>query len=176
MKQRGHRLAVGSQSIVGQVSARKAPWVVNDVHQEPLYYANPLLPETNAELAIPLVVGEKLLGVVDVQSKRANTFHDEDVRILQILADQLAIAVWNSILFSQSQENLAQHRLLHQITIAASTANSVDEALGTTVQAIYTATGGERVLIMLLDHDTLKVRTAAGYEGANLSAIQLADR
>ncbi len=173
MKQRGHRLAIGSQSIVGQVTARKAPWIVNDVHQEPLYYANPMLPETNAELAIPLVVGEKLLGAIDVQSTLINIFQDEDVQILQILADQLAIAVWNSMLFGQSQDNLAQHRLLHQITIAASTANSVDEALGATVQALYTVTGGERVLVMLLNQDTLQVRTAAGYEGVDLSQYSL---
>ena len=173
MKQRGHRLAVGSQSIVGQVTARKTPWIVNDVHQEPLYYANPMLPKTNAELAIPLVVGEKILGAIDIQSTRVNTFQADDVQILQILADQLAIAVWNSILYGQSQDNLAQHRLLHQITIAASTANSVDEALGTTVQALFTATGGDRVLIMLRDRDTLHIRTAAGYEGMDLSQYKL---
>jgi PAS domain S-box-containing protein len=173
MKQRGHRLSVGSQSIVGQVTSKKSAWIVNDVHQEPLYYANPLLPETNAELAIPLVVGEKLLGAIDVQSTLINIFQEEDVQILQILADQLAIAVWNSILFGQSQDNLAQHRLLHQITIAASTANSVDEALGITVQALYTATGGERVLVMLLNRDTLQVRTAVGYEGVDLSQYSL---
>ena len=173
MKQRGHRLAVGSQSIVGQATAQKEPWIVNDVHQERLYYANPMLPETNAELAIPLVVGKKLLGAIDVQSTRINTFQVDDVQILQILADQLAIAVWNSILFGQSQDNLAQHRLLHQITIAASTANSVDEALGATVQALFTATGGERVMVMLLDHDRLNIRTAAGYEGVDLSQFSL---
>ncbi len=173
MKQRGHRLAVGSQSIVGQVTSRKATWIVNDVSQEPLYYANPLLPDTKAELAIPLMVGERLLGSIDVQSTKIDIFTTEDVQILEILADQLAIAVWNSILFGQSQDNLAQHRLLHQITIAASTANSIDEALGTTVQALYTATGGERVLVMLLDRDILQVRAAAGYEGVDLSYYKL---
>ena len=173
LKERGHRLAVGSQSIVGQVAAQKTSWIVNDVHQEPLYYANPILPNTNAELAIPLMVGESLLGVIDVQSTGINTFQVDDVQILRILADQLAIAIWNSILYSQSQENLAQHRLLHQITIAASTANSVDEALRAAVQALYTTTGGDRVLVMLLNKDTLNVRAAAGYEGVELPQYSL---
>ncbi len=132
-----------------------------------------MLPDTNAELAIPLVVGEKLLGAIDVQSTFINIFNEEDVQILQILADQLAIALWNSILFGQSQDNLAQHRLLHQITIAASTANSVDEALGATVQALFTATGGEHVLVMFLNRDTLQVRTSAGYDEVDLSQYSL---
>ena len=111
MKERGHHLAVGSQSIVGQVLLRKKEWVVNNVQQEPLYFANPLLPETRSELAIPLIVGERILGVVDVQSRQENAFMENEVKILRILADQLAIAVWNSILFGQNQETLAQHRL-----------------------------------------------------------------
>jgi GAF domain-containing protein len=177
MKQRGHRLAVGSQSIVGQATARKEAFVVNDVSREPLHYANPLLPETRSELAIPLIVGEKVLGAIDVQSTLVNAFIPDEVNTLQILADQLAIAAWNSVLFGQTQENLAQHRLLHQITIAASAANSIDEALGVTVKALHTATGGERVMILLLEHDHLYVRTAAGYEGIDFSnySIRLGD-
>ena len=173
MKERGHRLAVGSQSIVGQVSRRKEPWVVNDVSQEALYFANPLLPETRSEIAIPLIVGEKVLGVIDVQSKMVNAFLPDEVNVLRLMADQLAIAVWNSVLFGQTQENLAQHRLLHQITIAASSAASIDEALSITVQALHTATGGEHVMVLLLDQNTLQVRTAAGYEGVDFSNYTL---
>jgi PAS domain S-box-containing protein len=168
MKQRGHRLAVGSQSIVGQVTERKQAWVVNNVDQEPLHYVNPLLPETRSELAIPLMIGQKILGAIDVQSKIPGAFNPDEVKVLQLLADQLAIAVWNSILFSQTQETLAQHRMLHQITIAATAANSTDEALQTTIQTLYGTNTDTRVMIMFLEEGQLSVRALAGYEGVDV--------
>lgn len=102
-----------------------------------------------------------------------NAFQPDEVNVLRILADQLAIAVWNSVLFGQTQQNLAQHRLLHQITIAASASSSIEEALSITVQALHTATGGEHVMVLIFEHDTLEVRTAYGYEGIDFSDYTL---
>ncbi|NTV35717.1 MAG: GAF domain-containing protein, partial [Anaerolineaceae bacterium] len=109
MKQTGHKLAVGSKSIVGRVTASGEPLVVNDVHQDPSYYPNPLLPETQSELAIPMRVGEQVLGALDVQSRYVNAFSDEDVNTLQILADQIALAVVNANLFTKTQEQITKH-------------------------------------------------------------------
>jgi PAS domain S-box-containing protein len=170
MKQRGHRLAVGSQSIVGQATARKEILVINDVLKEPNYYPNPLLPETRAELTIPLLVGQRVLGAVDVQSKESNVFTPDEIGVLKILADQLAIAVLNNTLYARTQENLGQHRLLHQITVASASAQTVDDALEITVQALRTSWGGGRVSIFMVnDAGKLEVKAAAGYEGKNLS-------
>jgi PAS domain S-box-containing protein len=173
MKQRNHRLAVGSKSIVGQVTVRKEPWVVNDVRREPLYYPNPLLPDTRSELGIPLLMGDRVLGAIDVQSTAINAFMSGEVNILHLLADQLAIAVWNSLLFGQIQKNLSQHRLLHQITLAASAANSIDDALAATVQSLHTIIAGERAMVMMFDGNVLQVRTAVGYEGVDFSTYAL---
>ncbi len=171
MKQRGHRLAVGSQSIVGQATARKEPWIINDVSQEPLHYANPLLPETKSELVMPLIVGERVLGALDVQSERVNAFSPDEVQILQILADQLAIAVWNSTLFGKTQATLAQHRLLQQISIAASAATSIEHALAVTVEALHQADPDQRVMVMMFNQGSLRVSAAAGYEGFDLAGF-----
>jgi sigma-B regulation protein RsbU (phosphoserine phosphatase) len=172
MKQRGHRLAVGSQSIVGQATARKEPWIINDVNLEPLYYANPLLPETKSELVMPLIVGERVLGALDVQSERVNAFSPDEVQILQILTDQLAIAVWNSTLFGKTQATLAQHRLLQQISIAASTAASLEQALSVTVEALHQADPNQRVMVMMFSQGSLQVSAAAGYEGLDLAGFK----
>lgn len=173
MKQRNHRLAVGSKSIVGQVTVRKEPWVVNDVRREPLYYPNPLLPDTRSELGIPLLMGDKVLGAIDVQSTAINAFMSGEVNILHLLADQLAIAVWNSLLFGQIQKNLSQHRLLHQITLTASAATSIDDALAATVRSLQTIIEGERVMVMMFNGEVLQVRTAVGYEGVDFSTYAL---
>ncbi|MDH5508539.1 MAG: GAF domain-containing protein, partial [Anaerolineae bacterium] len=96
-------------------------------------------------------------------------FSADDIEVLQILADQLAIAVANTDLFSETQEHLAQHRLIHHVTTVAASASSLDEALTNTVQGLR-ATLGDRVSILLLDAATrqLQIAAADGYETAIL--------
>ncbi|MCC7360241.1 MAG: GAF domain-containing protein [Anaerolineales bacterium] len=114
LKARGHRLAVGSQSLIGWVTANRKARVALDVAEDPFHFKNPLLPDTRSELAIPLVVGDQLLGALDVQSRTANAFGEGDVRVLQTLADQLSVAIQNAQLFAQSQASLDEMRGLYQ--------------------------------------------------------------
>ncbi len=151
MKRSGHKLGVGSKSIVGYVAGRGEALVVNDTARDATYYANPLTPETRAEAAFPLKVGDRILGVLDVQSTQPHAFTEDIMRTLQILADQLAIAVENSELFAETQEHLAQHRLLHHITTAAASGTTLEEALESAVQGLQVTLGGDRVAILLLD-------------------------
>jgi PAS domain S-box-containing protein len=170
MKEAGHKLAAGSRSIVGQTAGKAEPMVVNDVTQDPIYYPNPRLPDTRSELAIPLKVGNRVLGILDVQSDKVNAFLPEDVSIIQILADQLAVAVSNANLFARTQENLAQHRLLHQITTAATACSTLEDALLTTVEGLKMALAGDRVSILMpLDKTRLSVRSSSGYDEGTLS-------
>jgi GAF domain-containing protein len=168
MKRTGHKLAVGSKSIVGFVAGRGEPLVVSDTAGDSTYYPNPLLPDTRSEAAIPLRVGERIVGVVDVQSTQAYAFQEEDVRTLQILADQLGIAVVNSELFAETQEHLSQHRLLHHITASAASGTTLEEALDGAVAGLQVTLGGDRVSILLVDRETrdLTVRAAVGYSEA----------
>ena len=151
MKRAGHKLAVGSRSLVGQATANNAPVISNNTRTNVAYYPNPLLPETRSEAVVPLAIGKKVLGALDVQSERVDAFSDEDVHTLEILADQLAMAIENAALFARTQENLAKHRLLHQITTAVSTSQSLDEALEKTSASLRTALNVELVLIFLQD-------------------------
>src|SRR5690349_10102985 len=93
LKRSGHKLGIGSKSVVGFVAGHGEPLIVNDTARDTTYYANPLLPETHAEAALPLKVGDRIVGVLDVQSKQSYAFSDENLRTLQILADQLAIEI-----------------------------------------------------------------------------------
>lgn len=100
---RGHALAVGSQSVIGQCTSRRIPVVINDVTRSETHRANPLLPDTRAELALPLLVGNTVIGALDVQSTTPEVFQPEDVRSLQILASQLASAVDKARLLDELQ-------------------------------------------------------------------------
>jgi len=165
MKRMGHKLGIGSKSVVGFVAGKGKPLVVNDTSREATYFANPLTPKTLAEAAIPLKVGDRIVGVLDVQSNRAYAFSNDNLRILQILADQLAIAVINTELFAETQEHLAQHRLLHHITTTAASGTTLDEALQSAVNGLQVTLGGDRVSILLADREKkiLEVRAAVGY-------------
>ncbi len=161
----GHRLEIGSQSIMGYVTASREPLVVNDVEKQPYHRFNPLLPDTKSELGIPLVAGDRLLGALDVQSTERFAFSPDDVEVLQILADQLAVALANAELFAETQEHLAQHRLIHHVTTVAASSSSLEDALSSAVQGLR-VTLGDRVSILMLDAEDniLRVTSAAGYE------------
>ncbi len=110
MKQRGHRLAIGSRSIIGTATATGKPVIVNDITQSPVYFPNPLLPETRAEMGLPLKVGDQILGALDIQSVRTNSFGQDDVAVLQILADQIAIAIDNVRSYELAQKAYEEMR------------------------------------------------------------------
>ena len=165
LKRVGHKLAVGSKSIVGFVSGQGEPLVVNDVAKDATYLPNPMLPDTRAEAAIPLKIGERILGVLDVQSTIPYSFSPSDIDTLQTLADQLAIAVSNTELFAETQEHLSQHRLLHHITTSAASGTTLEEALTSAVEGLQVTLGGDRVTILLSDENrkNLIVKAWVGY-------------
>ena len=99
MKAQNHRVSVGSQTIVGRASGRGEIVITNDVQKEPYYQPNPLLLDTRSEVAIPLIVGGRVLGVLDIQSTDAQAFSTDDLSVLQSLADQVAVAINNATLF-----------------------------------------------------------------------------
>jgi len=110
MLERDHRLKVGETGIVGYVASRKEARIALDVGQDEVYYVNPDLPETRAEMALPLVIGGTVLGVLDVQSTTPGAFGEEDITILQVLADQVAVAIENARLFAENQAALESTR------------------------------------------------------------------
>jgi len=174
MKRSGHKIGVGSKSIVGFVSGRGDMLVVNDTSKDATYYANPLLPDTRSEAALPLRVGDRILGVLDVQSTRPFAFSKDNLRSLHILADQLAVAVANTELFAETQEHLSQHRLLHHITSTAASGTTLDEALESAVNGLQVTLGGDRVTILLADREKnmLEVKASVGY-AEDVTSVQV---
>ena len=95
------------QSLVARAARERRGVIVNDVTQEPDFLPNPILPETHAELAVPMIVGEKVIGVFDVQSEIVGRFTEADIAVQSTLATQVASAVQNARLYTQA-ETIAQ--------------------------------------------------------------------
>jgi len=111
---RSHRLAVGSASLVGWVTGNRMPRVSNDVTRDPFHFKNPLLPDTRAELTLPMTVGGRLIGVLDVQSTEKDAFAEEDVRALEAITGELAIAIDNARLVRETADELQRTEGLYR--------------------------------------------------------------
>ncbi len=117
-KREGMRLTIGAASLNGHVAQSNKAAMVNDVSQDPRYIADERLPDTRAELVIPLRIGERVLGTLDVQSAELNAFDEEDLRIMQSLGDQVAIAIENARLYDRSRMFAVleeRNRLAHEL-------------------------------------------------------------
>lgn len=108
MIERGHALSVGTQGIVGYVAAQKKPRIALDVGSDAVFFNNPDLPMTRSELALPLLVRNKILGVLDIQSEKPQAFAPDDIDVLQTLSDQIAIAIENARLLDETQAAIVQ--------------------------------------------------------------------
>ncbi len=111
MLERKHQLKVGETGIVGYVTEYAKARIALDVGKDAVYFDNPDLPETRSEMALPLVVGGQILGALDVQSTESQAFSEEDSSTLQILAEQLAIAIQNANLFNEIEKALEASRI-----------------------------------------------------------------
>lgn len=108
MLARHHKLPVGKLGIVGYAAGTGTPRIALDVGADATFFNNPDLPQTRSEAAIPLKTRNTVIGILDVQSTQSNAFSDDDVAILQTLADQLALAIDNARLFTETQKTLKE--------------------------------------------------------------------
>lgn len=127
MKNKRFQFAVDGKSIISWVAQQQKSRVSHQIQEEPYYFQEPLLRETRSELALPLIGRGKLLGVLDMQSREANAFLDEDTAVLQLLANQLAINLDNARLFSKTESHLAETQSLLTLNTALTTTMDVGE-------------------------------------------------
>jgi GAF domain-containing protein/HAMP domain-containing protein len=114
MLERGHRLKVGQIGIVGYVTASGKARIALDVGEDAEFFNNPDLPETHSELALPLRIGNQIIGALDVQSEQPAAFSEGDVELLSIVANQVVIAIQNARRFQIAQDSLKEAQTLYQ--------------------------------------------------------------
>ena len=108
MLDRKHRLRVGEQGIVGNVTLVGKPRIAMDVGADAVFFNNPELPDTHSEMALPLKNGERIIGALDVQSMEIAAFTEDDVQMLSLLASQVGLAIDNARLFDETRGALAK--------------------------------------------------------------------
>jgi len=111
---RGHRVKVGGESLVGWVAYHCRPRLALDLEAESSPFPETLLPDTRSEMALPIMAADRILGVLDVQSKRKAAFDNQDLAVLQLVAEQVAVAIENARLFAEAQATLRELRTFYR--------------------------------------------------------------
>ena len=165
----GWRIALNRpQSLVARAARTGEGVIVNNVYDDPDYLPNPLLLETNSEMAVPMIVGDEVIGVLDVQSERPYAFNEETIQIQTTLAAQVAVAVKNAQQYEQTQAALAETQrqakrmaLLNRISEKITIAGTLDEIYEIAAVEATQLFPSDRVTLSLLDETGEKAQVIA---------------
>ena len=145
LKERGHRLEINNLSMVGSAVLMRQARIALDVGQGATRFANPLLPNTRSEIALPLIVGDRVLGALDVQSTEAAAFDDASAELLQNMANQVAIALVNADTLSRSQQQTRVLGVLNKGSRDLAQTTSLDSIARVTAEVVTQLVGSSRL-------------------------------
>lgn len=162
MLERKHRLEVGGHSLIGFVTAQRVAHVAMDVGSDEFHRFNPMLPETRAELAIPLKIGDRLLGALDVQSTDVDAFTSEDIALFESLAAQISVAIENARLFESTRHSVRRERTVKDLGDKIRGSLDIDQILETTARELNNALGASRTVVRVGTAPTPPAATRPG--------------
>ena len=142
MKAQGHRLAVGETSMVGWTALHRRPRIDLDVGEDAVRFANPLLPYTRSEMTLPMMVGDRLLGVLNVQSAEPSAFGQDDVQVLQSMANQIAIAIQNARRISDETQVLEATSPIYRASRRLAQATTIGEVADSIIASVAETDAG----------------------------------
>jgi len=146
----GRRIAVNAEkSLVARATRERHGVIVNDVRQEPDFLPHPLLPNTRSEMAVPMIVGGSILGVIDIQDQQVGRFTPEDVNIMTTLATQIAVSLQNARSYARAQRQAEREALINAISERIQSTDSIESALQVAVREIGRALGAQHTVIRL---------------------------
>lgn len=148
MLTRGHQIPQG-KGLVGRAGENNIPVLVPDTSKDPDWLPNPLLPETKSEVAVPISIGDRVLGVLDVQDNVTNRLNQDDVDLLQSIANQVAVALQNAHSFEMTKQRAEREAMLTSIAQKIQNTTSIESALQVAVREAALAFGGVSARIKL---------------------------
>jgi diguanylate cyclase (GGDEF)-like protein len=158
-----HRMRIGEQGVTGWVAHTRTPLYVPDVSKEPRYSMAD--PNVKSELALPLVIRDELVGVLDIESDKPAYFTEDMIGLLTLFAGQAAVALENARLYSTERRRMRQIELINLIARSATAASEIDQFLGTLAELIFDTFEGTDIYILLREPDgTLRLRARAGIQ------------
>lgn len=137
------------QSLVARAGRTRMPVIVNDVRSDPGWLPNPLLPDTHAELAVPMIVGDELVGVLDVQADHTDAFTMEDANIQMTLAAEIATAYQNALSYEKSKSQANLESMINTISQKIQRAATIEETLAIAVRELGMAMGARSTRAVL---------------------------
>lgn len=157
-------IRVGQEGLVGWVAKHRQPALVADTHTDKRFMFWEATPDTRSELAMPLLVGERLLGVLDMQEDKLDGFSPDDIPAFQLLADQIAIAIQNASLYQgeQSQRLLAEK--LHQVGRVLTSTLNLRGVLNAILENLHPIVAYDRGSVLLSNGEALEFMAARGYD------------
>jgi PAS domain S-box-containing protein len=149
-----HKLKIGEVGIVGHVAATGQPRISLDVGVDTVHFAQPLLPDTRSEMAVPLKVMDRVIGVFDVQSQQASDFDGNDLIVLQTMADQIAIAIDNIRLVQETQRRSQEIAGLYDAAMTTSSLLDTEHLLQRLYEQVQQLIAPDAFMIAVLHENT----------------------
>lgn len=164
------------EGLIGYAAQSGQEILANDVTSEPRYRHVDVLPYTRAEIVLPVRIGDRLLGVLDVQSERRNAFDETDVLVLRALADNLAIALEHARLYGDLKRRAEQLSTIGEISQAIVSILDPDTLYGQIVTSIHERLGYQSVHLFTIDPARRKIihRVGRGPQGQHLTETGIA--
>jgi putative methionine-R-sulfoxide reductase with GAF domain/ABC-type uncharacterized transport system substrate-binding protein len=144
----GHKIPMG-RGLVGRAAETSAPVLVTDTTKDPDWLPNPLLPETSSEVAVPIAIADKLVGVLDVQHNRVGGLRQEDIELLQSIANQIAVALLNARSYTAMQQRADREARVTSIGQKIQSTTSIEGALQVAVRELGRSLGANDIQVIL---------------------------
>ncbi len=142
--EKGHQLEIGGESMIGWAVKNRQARIALDVGEDAVWFNNPYLPDTHSEMALPLVSRDEVIGALTVQSIERGAFSEEDITVLQTMADQLANAIANARLFETTQKAAHREAIIREISGKIRGSVSMDDIMQITVTELSKILGSSK--------------------------------
>ncbi|MBK8903379.1 MAG: GAF domain-containing protein [Anaerolineaceae bacterium] len=150
-----HQIPAG-KGLVGRAGQTGQAVLVPDTDQAQGWLPNPLLPDTKAEIAVPIMSGDKVWGVLDVQHNVTNGLSQADVDLLESIANQMAVALRNANMFAEAQKQAKREALVNDINQKILSTKDVQEAMQVAVREIGHALDASQTMVRFMPVDSEK--------------------
>lgn len=157
------RMHVENSNLIGQVVKEKQAAWIDDVSEDSRYLFLNVVPDTRSELALPLRMGNKMLGVLDIRSKHTAAFLEDDIPALQSLANQVTIAIQNASLYQREQSRRRLAEILYEAGRSISHTLDMEEVLNLILAHLATIVSYDRAAVMLKRETVLEFAAARGF-------------